>query len=163
MPCASNLLVACAAPTSVPWPRQRAWRGPGRTRSSCLVSNSRAGKPNYWATYGLILDLLGLAALERNAVALVLEALGSDQPLDLGSLGVGSLALTLGLDLAANDVLADLLPGSLVFSCCLVVFTRTASRLSFRNYTTSFFHKRSPNPSLASLFVVSLNPSVSTR
>lgn len=42
-------------------------------------------------------------------MALVLETLGSDQPLDLGSLGVGLLALTLGLDLAANDVLADLL------------------------------------------------------
>lgn len=60
-------------------------------------------------TYGLVLDLLGLAALESSAVTLVLEALGSDQTLDLGGLGVGALALTLGLDLAANDVLADLL------------------------------------------------------
>jgi hypothetical protein len=61
------------------------------------------------STYGLILDLLSLAALERNAVTLVLEALGSDQTLDARSLGVGLLALALGLDLAANDVLADLL------------------------------------------------------
>lgn len=42
-------------------------------------------------------------------MTLVLETLGSDQALDLGGLGVGGLALTLGLDLAANDVLADLL------------------------------------------------------
>lgn len=60
-------------------------------------------------TYGLVLDLLGLAALEGSAVALVLKALGGNQALDLGSLGVGLLVLTLGLDLAANDVLADLL------------------------------------------------------
>lgn len=59
-------------------------------------------------TYSLLLDLLGLAALESETVSLVLEALGSDEALDLGSLGVGLLALTLGLDLAANDVLADL-------------------------------------------------------
>ena len=60
-------------------------------------------------TYGLVLDLLGLAALEGSAVALVLEALGGNQALDLGGLGVGLLVLTLGLDLAANDELADLL------------------------------------------------------
>ena len=59
-------------------------------------------------TYGLVLDLLGLAALERNAVALVLQALGGDQTLDLGGLGVRRLALTLGLDLTSDDVLADL-------------------------------------------------------
>ena len=59
-------------------------------------------------TYSLLLDLLGLAALESETVSLVLEALGSDEALDLGSLGVGLLAFTLGLDLAANDVLADL-------------------------------------------------------
>lgn len=40
----------------------------------------------------------------------MLEALGSDQPLDTGSLGVGLLALTLGLDLTTDDVLADLIP-----------------------------------------------------
>ena len=74
------------------------------------------------ATYGLVLDLLGLAALERNAVALVLQALGSDESLDLGSLGVRLLALGLGLDLTSDDVLADLYrergeePNVLVFS-----------------------------------------------
>lgn len=62
-------------------------------------------------TYGLVLDLLSLSPLESGTVALVLETLGSDQPLDLGSLGVRLLALTLGLDLAANDVLADLSRG----------------------------------------------------
>jgi len=41
-------------------------------------------------------------------VALVLETLRSNQALDLGSLGVGLLALALGLNLAADDELADL-------------------------------------------------------
>lgn len=71
---------------------------PGRMR----VQDSRNG------TYGLVLDLLSLAALEGKTVTLVLETLGSDQSLDLGGLGVRLLALTLGLDLAADDVLADL-------------------------------------------------------
>jgi hypothetical protein len=57
---------------------------------------------------GLVLDLLGLATLESGAVALVLETLGGDQALDTGSLGVRLLALTLGLDLATDNVLADL-------------------------------------------------------
>ncbi len=39
----------------------------------------------------------------------MLEALGSNQTLNAGGLGIGLLALTLGLGLAANDVLADLL------------------------------------------------------
>lgn len=59
-------------------------------------------------TYGLILDLLGLAALEGSAVALVLETLGGDESLDAGSLGVRRLALTLGLNLSSDNVLADL-------------------------------------------------------
>lgn len=41
-------------------------------------------------------------------MALVLETLGGDQPLDAGSLGVGGLALALGLDLSSDNVLADL-------------------------------------------------------
>ena len=56
----------------------------------------------------LILDLLGLAALKGDAVTLVLEALGSNQALNMRSLGVGLLALALGLDLATDDVLADI-------------------------------------------------------
>lgn len=59
-------------------------------------------------TYRLVLDLLGLTTLERNAVTLVLQTLGGDQSLDLGGLGVRRLALTLGLDLTSDDVLADL-------------------------------------------------------
>ena len=39
----------------------------------------------------------------------MLQALGSDQALDARSLGVGLLALALGLDLATDNVLADLL------------------------------------------------------
>lgn len=59
-------------------------------------------------TYGSILGSLRTAALECDPVALVLETLGSDQTLDLGSLGVGLCALLLGLDLAADDELANL-------------------------------------------------------
>ena len=62
-------------------------------------------------TYRLILDLLGLAALERDAVALVLQTLRGDQSLNLGGLGVRLLALALGLDLTSDDVLADLYQG----------------------------------------------------
>jgi len=46
-------------------------------------------------------------------MTLVLQTLGSDQTLDTGRLGVRLLALTLGLDLATNDVLADLLPSKI--------------------------------------------------
>lgn len=62
-------------------------------------------------TYGLVLDLLGLATLECDPVALVLETLGSNQALDLGGLGVRLGALLLGLDLTTDHVLADLQPG----------------------------------------------------
>ena len=41
-------------------------------------------------------------------MALVLQTLGGNQSLDLGGLGVRRLALTLGLDLTSDDVLADL-------------------------------------------------------
>jgi hypothetical protein len=59
-------------------------------------------------TYGSILGLLGVAALQGQAVALVLEALGGDQALDLRGLGVWLLALALGLDLTTDDELANL-------------------------------------------------------
>lgn len=62
-------------------------------------------------TYGSILGSLRTAALECDPVALVLETLGSDQTLDLGSLGVWLRALLLGLDLAADDELANLQNG----------------------------------------------------
>lgn len=47
----------------------------------------------------------------------MLETLGGDESLDLGGLGVGLLVLTLGLDLAANDVLADLLGHEALVFC----------------------------------------------
>lgn len=59
-------------------------------------------------TYGSILGLLRVAALESQTVALVLEALGGDEALDLGGLGVWLLALALGLDFTTDDELADL-------------------------------------------------------
>jgi hypothetical protein len=76
-------------------------------------------KSSMWMgqTYGLVLDLLGLAALECDPVALVLETLGGDQALDLGSLGVGLGTLLLRLDLATDNVLADLYPrGNVIIS-----------------------------------------------
>lgn len=60
------------------------------------------------STYGSILGLLSVAALEGDAVTLVLEALWGDETLDLWCLGVWLLALTLWLNLAANDELANL-------------------------------------------------------
>lgn len=72
------------------------------------VQATQGTRANRDVTYSLIADLLRLAALEGDPVALVLQALGSDQALDLGGLGVRLLALTLGLHLAADDVLADL-------------------------------------------------------
>jgi hypothetical protein len=41
-------------------------------------------------------------------MTLVLKTLGGDEPLNLGGLGIRRLALALGLDLATDDVLADL-------------------------------------------------------
>lgn len=61
-----------------------------------------------FVTYGSVLGGLGLAALECDAVALVLETLGGDQTLDARSLGVGLGTLSLGLDLTTDDELADL-------------------------------------------------------
>jgi len=56
-----------------------------------------------------ILGLLGVAALECDAVTLVLEALRSDKTLDLGCLGVWLLTLTLWLNLTTNDELANII------------------------------------------------------
>lgn len=77
----------------------------GLERTSAVHTGQNQGERD---TYGLVLDLLGLAALECDAVALVLQTLGSNQALDLGSLGVRLGALLLGLDLATDNVLADL-------------------------------------------------------
>lgn len=59
-------------------------------------------------TYGSVLGSLGAAALECDPVALVLQTLGSNQTLDLGSLCVWLLALALWLDLTADDELTNL-------------------------------------------------------
>lgn len=59
-------------------------------------------------TYSSILGSLSVTALQRDAVTLVLKTLGSHQALDLGSLGVWLLALTLWLDFTTDDKLADL-------------------------------------------------------
>lgn len=47
--------------------------------------------------------------LERKPVTLVLKALRGNKTLDLGGLGVGLLALTLRLDFATDDELADII------------------------------------------------------
>jgi len=63
-----------------------------------------------WMLTGDLRSLTGslsAAALDGNGVALALQALGSNQTLDLGGLGVLGLAL-LG-DGAANDELADII------------------------------------------------------
>ena len=99
-----------------PWPRRHAWRESGRTRSILLVSILKGKLVVEEETYGLILDLLSLSPLEGGTVALVLETLGSDEPLDLGGLGVRLLALALGLDFATDDVLADLFGGVISLS-----------------------------------------------
>ena len=49
-----------------------------------------------------------MTTLECDSVALVLQTLGSNETLDFGSLGVRLLALALGLDLTADDELANL-------------------------------------------------------
>jgi len=55
-----------------------------------------------------ILGFLGVAALECDTVALVLETLWGYKALDLGSLGVWLLALTLWLNFTTNNEFADL-------------------------------------------------------
>lgn len=58
-----------------------------------------------WGVLRGVTGSLSTAALDGNALALALEALGGNQALDLGGLGVVLLAL-LG-DSAADDELAD--------------------------------------------------------
>jgi len=57
---------------------------------------------------GSILGLLGIATLQGVAMTLMLKTLGSNETLNLRSLGVWLLAFTLGLDLTADDELANL-------------------------------------------------------
>jgi hypothetical protein len=60
------------------------------------------------STYSSVLGLLRVTALQCDAVALVLEALRSDQTLDLGRLCVWLLALSLWLNLSSDNELTDL-------------------------------------------------------
>jgi len=69
-------------------------------------------------------------------VTLVLKALGSDQALNMGGLGVRLLALALGLDLAANDVLANLFAEELKIS--LGFYTQTLPALADENRRSSW-------------------------
>jgi len=79
------------------------------------------------STYSSILGLLRVAALERNAMTLVLETLWGNQALDLWCLGVWLLALTLWLNLAADDELANLVeefPLAGILTLCTVCTDR---------------------------------------
>lgn len=60
-------------------------------------------------------------------MALVLQALGGNQALDLGGLGVGLGALLLGLNLATDHVLADLYPGGRVDNILALRFQESQS------------------------------------
>jgi hypothetical protein len=75
--------------------------------SACQIVSIWVEFDSSGGTYGSILGGLCASALEGDSVTLVLETLGSDESLDLGGLGVG-LLVALGLDLAADDKLADL-------------------------------------------------------
>lgn len=105
--CAWRKHVSYGHQPSRPWLRGHAWRGEQHTRSVRYVSRCDL---YMWRsrTYGSILGLLRVATLQCDAVTLVLKTLGSNQTLDLGGLGVWLLALTLWLNLTANDELADL-------------------------------------------------------
>lgn len=100
-------LCACGAQSFGPWPQRHAWQEWQRTRSTRFISED-SEYMHCRITYGGILGLLSVAALECNTVALVLQALRSNEALDLWCLSVWLLALTLWLNLTTNDELADL-------------------------------------------------------
>jgi len=58
---------------------------------------------------GSILGCLGTSSLDCNSVSLVLDSLGSDKSLDLGSLCVGLSTLLLRLDLSSNNEFSDII------------------------------------------------------
>lgn len=59
-------------------------------------------------TYSSVLGSFGLATLQGETVALVLQALRCDEALDARCFGIWFLALGFGLYLTANDEFADL-------------------------------------------------------
>lgn len=58
--------------------------------------------------YGFIFDFFGLVVFECNVVMFVLEVLGSDEMLDVGSFGVGFFVFIFGGDFVMNDVFVNL-------------------------------------------------------
>jgi hypothetical protein len=85
-------------------------------------------------TYGGVLGGLGVAALEGHAVTLVLETLGSNQALDARSLGVGLGTLLLGLDLTADDELADLFHNTVSIQVQLRLGSKDGESLNRRRW-----------------------------
>jgi len=72
-----------------------------------IVSDGQAGDAHE-ETYSSILGLLSIATFQGNAMTLMLKTLGSNETLNLRSLGVWLLTLTLWLDLATDNELANL-------------------------------------------------------
>ena len=81
--------------------------GHGNNYASRQVSIKIKRGRNGW-TYSFFFLTFGLPALQSHAVTLVLQTLRRDQALDLGCLGIWLLVLAFRLDLAADDILADL-------------------------------------------------------
>ena len=104
--CAWRKHVACGGQPFGPWLRGHAWRGWQHIRSIDILVEVQAFVCGW--TYSSILGLLSVTALQCDAVALMLETLGSNQTLDLGGLGVWLLTLTLWLNLTTDNELADL-------------------------------------------------------
>jgi len=74
----------------------------------CLSLSDTLSK-NSGVVVSSILLSLSITALERNAVTLVLEALGRNKTLDFWCLGVWLLALTLWLDFTTNDEFSNII------------------------------------------------------
>ena len=91
------------------------------------------------STYSSIFGPFGIAALERDAVTLVLETLRRNQTLDLWCLGVWLFAFTLWLNFTTDNELADL------YSTTVLAFhsAHTLHRVSgqaMRGYTNVHHH-----------------------
>lgn len=73
-----------------------------------IVSNAQDVQGRGCRTHGSITAGFRTTTLESDAVALVLQALRSDEALDARGLGVRFGTLLLGLDFTTNDEFADL-------------------------------------------------------
>jgi len=102
----------------------RFYRGKKKTTNLSLVEGRGATLLDLGALLGSLLDtlgeeslvldlgllgVLGTTLLEVQDVALALKNNGSDKTLDLGGLGVGLLLSVLGLNLATDNELADII------------------------------------------------------